>query len=768
MKKVRRTAVFILLFIFLSVAAAYGAYLTHQLLISRFSNIKGLDYNAINAVQCLISERKALILFGALEAIAAGWLFFCVYTSGTQYQNDMQRITPDIVTPNPSGQKQHGSARWMRKEEYQKAFKKHTLFKLRPNIWKLIHYGYRDLSFYKRNYLFKTAEIEKIYFNAEDSVFQKHFVIGKYQKTQRYNHLFLATKKHTLVFGLRYIRKLNKNLKFRFSVPDVYLLSSAFALSDIVLKKPLIKNGGYVVSGQKNLLSDTYYSVAKDIHSVTVGGTRVGKTRYTVLQTICLLALAGESVVNDDIKGELYFSSCMLLKRLGYKVYTLDFVEPEKSNRYNFLKPVIDYLQQDEISKAKDATWDIVSSLVGEAKGEKIWNNGECSVIAFSIFCVAWENMSNPQFQNMTNVYHFIAEMCRAVEKGTLPIIKYAEQLPDSHPAKSLIRISEVAPQRTRGSFFTSALTTLRLFTNDSICHMTSASDIEIDKTGDEKTAVFIILPDEKTTYNSIATLFINQQYQQLVKRARQHGNRLNIRVNFIEDEKGNFPAIPDYDTAITAGGGRGIRFNMFLQSFSQLQEKYGKEKSETIIHNCEIWNFMQSTSESTIKQFQERMGSYTVKSQSGSSSANMSGYNSSFSSGYNLMARKLLETDEFAKINRPYQLILSRENPAMMTALPLEKTMFNKMMGLGDEAHNQKVYEERNARRPIADVAQTGNNLWGIWKEYQVKEKVQEIDPSQVQGDTTQYYRQNSDGYDDYYKNCATKEEYDEGLDDD
>lgn len=767
MRKVKRAAVFILLLFFLTCIAAYGAYLLHQLLRGGF-RIETLDYGPANMLECLVRETTPRFIFFALEAMAVAWLVFVVWRGGTAYKNDMQEITPDIVTPKPCGEKQHGSARWLRPSEYSKAFREATVSRLNRNIRKLIRYGYRDLSFYKHNYLYQSAVIEKLFFDASDSILGLHLIVGRYEKTEKFHHMFIASKRNTLVFGARYLY--TKKHRFCFALPDLYLLKTAYALSDICTEKPLVKGGGYVVGGEKKLVSDVYRYIAEDTHSVTVGGTRVGKTRYVALVIICLLALAGESMVNVDVKGELYLSAAPFLKRLGYKVQALDFVEPEKSDRYNFFTPIISYLKQGEISKAQDATWDIVSSLVGEAKGEKIWNNGECSVIAFSIFCVAWENQNNPRFQNMTNAYHFIAEMCRAAEKDVLPIIKYAEQLPDSHPAKSLIRISEVAPQRTRGSFFTSALATLRLFTNDSISYMTSGNDIDIEKTGDQKTAIFIILPDEKTTYNGIATLFINQQYQQLVKRARQNGNRLSIRVNFNEDEKGNFPAIPDYDTAITAGGGRGIRFNMFLQSFSQLYDKYGKEKADTIIHNCEIWNLMQSTSDSTIKQFQERMGSYTVKSQSGSSSANMSGYQSSFSSSYNLMPRKLLENDEFGKIDRPYQLVLSRQNPAMMTALPLEKTLFNKMLGLGDKEHNQRVFKDRNERRPAANVTRQSDNLWGVWKEWQKPTaNTKNIEPTQSQGATSRYYLDlNDEETEDYYTNCATREEYGQSLDED
>ncbi len=101
---------------------------------------------------------------------------------------------------------------------------------------------------------------------------------------------------------------------------------------------------------------------------------------------------------------------------------------------------------------------------------------------------------------------------------------------------------------------------------------MTNVSDYKPKETG-KKRALCIILPDEKTTYYSLANLFITQLYIELVKSVDERGGRLKNRVNFLLDEFGNFAQIPDFSNKLTVGGGRGIRFNLFLQSFAQLDE---------------------------------------------------------------------------------------------------------------------------------------------------------------------------------------------------
>lgn len=377
------------------------------------------------------------------------------------------------------------------------------------------------------------------------------------------------------------------------------------------LSNPQVDKGGIVVGYAKCKNKEILYILDDDVHTCTIGATRSGKTRSIVLQSVVIQALAGESMVLSDPKAELFQYTYPLLQRLGYEVIALDFKNPLKSSRYNLLQPVIDSVNRDDLAKAVDLTWDMTESLVGESKGEKLWNNGEKAIIAGAIMAVVFDNRSRPQFQNMTNAYFFVLEMCRTID-NEMPITKYIAGLDEHHPAKGLFGVAEAAPSRTRGSFFTSALTTLRLFTNENIYTMTSQSDFALYETGDKKRAIFVILPDEKTTFYSLASLFVYQHYVALVENADARGGRLRVRVNFDLDEFGNFTAIPSFGNMLTVGAGRGIRFNVFLQSFSQCDEKYGKEASQTIKDNCHIWIYLKTANFDTADLISKKLGSYT------------------------------------------------------------------------------------------------------------------------------------------------------------
>ena len=153
-----------------------------------------------------------------------------------------------------------------------------------------------------------------------------------------------------------------------------------------------------------------------------------------------------------------------------------------------------------------------------------------------SIMAVVYENKEQPEYQNLTNVYMFISEMCRD-EDGEIPLNDYINNLSPDNPASRIFNIARIAPDKTRGSFFTSALATLKLFTSDSIYSMTCESHFNLSDTGNKARAIYIILPDERLAYYPLASLFVNQQYVALVENADSRGGKLKNRVNFVLDE---------------------------------------------------------------------------------------------------------------------------------------------------------------------------------------------------------------------------------------
>jgi len=482
--------------------------------------------------------------------------------------------------------------------------------------------------------------------------------------------------------------------------------------------------GGLVIGYVKNKNAEDIYYLSEDVHSLTIGATRSGKSRSIVLQSIAFTALNGESALINDPKGELTAYCSPYLKRLGYEVITIDFKNPLKSSRYNFLQPVIDAVNRGDNAKAVDTVWDMTSSLApADEKGERIWNDGQASVIAGAIMSVVFDNRDKPEYQNLTNVYHFILNMCRTVGND-MPINQYIDGLHDDHPAKGLFGIAQIAPSRTRGSFFTAALATLRLFTNENIYSQTSASDFVLADTGSRKRAIFIIIPDEKVTFYSLASLFVYQHYIALTEAADKRGGRLKIRVNFYLDEFGNMSKLPAFSNLLTVGGGRGCRFNLFVQSFSQIEQKYGREEAQTIADNCHCWIYLKTASSETASSISKRLGQYTTSSYSRSSSYNSSGTSSGNSSNsMNLIARSLLTEDEVMRIERPYALVMYvGYYPAIMRLPDISEWTFNAVFGLGDKEHNRKLREMREnariARKPEPI------KLWGIWNDLKAYKK--------------------------------------------
>lgn len=669
----------------------------------------------LECITGLFTQRQQFLIFLSFE----GFICLCCVLFWVQnnrpYQSELIKVAGDICTPAPVGQFQHGSSRWLREDEKDKVFRTQRLDPVNPVVKMLLDTGYDDLPFLKQG--IQQGEIRQ-----EDAAEDKAAVPlpVSINEAHKEDEDFETVSYDVAAPDLRQAK------------PEPQEMEQTAA--DKRERKPqdpykLFDSGGIVVGMEKHGNTETLYCIGDDTHTLTIGATRSGKTRCLVVQSICSLALAGESLVISDPKAELYDYTAGYLKKLGYEVICLDFKNPEKSTRYNLLQPVIDAVKEKDMERAEMYAWDITNILVGDnTSNEKIWENGEKSTIAAAILCVVVDNAKRPQYQNLTNVYWFIAEMSKSVG-GKSPMSEYMKKLDSSHPARALMSIAEVAPSRTKGSFDTSALTTLRLFTSRSVYSITHRSDYNIADIGRKKQALFLILPDEKTTYYPIASLMVSQLYELLVRQSDMRGGRLENRVNFVLDEFGNFTKLNDFTNKLTVAGGRGVRFNLFLQSFEQLTQKYDKETAAIVKSNCQTWIYLQADDKETLQDVCDKLGKYTTSAYQLSSQHGRY-VNPSSSHSISLVARELLTTDEIRRISRPNQIVISRAHPAMMTAPDLSRWYFNKMCGLGDPEHNRKVREAREAARPIISQKTGEIPLWNIWvyytKDLQLKEAQQ------------------------------------------
>lgn len=612
------------------------------------------DFSYFTAVQKILYKEPCGLLFLLSECILLMTVIMCVIKMDTELRSDMYQVTDRISIPIPSGEYQQGSAWFLSKKDYGRAFGAHEIDPNNRTIRLLLKEGKKDFE-----------EIEN---------------------------------------GV---------------IPDFEKIKKIDAIQEIFDEAGLVI--GRTLKGKKEVI----YSIDHDSHFLALGATRSGKTRCIVLQSIGLLALSGESMLITDVKGELADYTRPYLERLGYAVYILDYKEPEKSNKYNVLQFVIEAARDGDFDTAEERAADLAKMLVPDNdKSEPIWSNGERAVIEMAILSVVLENMDHPEYQNLYNVYRFIAEMNNQViiNKNRISILDlFMEDLKRKNPnhkavlAYATIQAGAGSP-KTVSSFLVSAMTTLKIFSTGKMNAMSNTSDFSMSELGDKKTAVFIILPDQKDTYYKIATAVVANAYDGLIRKADQQGGRLDRRIRFLLDEFGNFAKLNAFSNMETAGGSRGVLFGIFLQDFAQTDEKYGHETSRIVRSNCETWAYLRSDDPETLKRISDKLANYTCTVYNASSNAGNRSFSRSNSS--NKMTRKLLEINELQEIDRPYLLITSRVKPAIMESPDLSEWYFNTMFGMGDKEHNIKLRKYRNQARRVMDISGELNS-WGIWNSY-------------------------------------------------
>lgn len=644
-----------------------------------------------------IFKKPSAYVFQFYLLVVIGVIYLLWLSMRQGYYSQMQTIAGKIRIPVAAGSHEHGSARFLRESEREELYQ--SIFLGGESEW-LKRAGRED-----EKELEQKAEKIEAWQKKREQVIEEYRGKSREELQKEIAQLF-QEKAEILVAWQKEEKESNNGRIPEFSAT------------------------GIILNYKKEMAGERIQIMDKDRHILINGGTRAGKNRNILLQSIGMIAFGGKNALITDPKGENYLYTHKFLKRLGYQTPVLDFREPKKSWKYNFLQPVIDAVDRDDIPAAVDACWDLTAQLVGEPKGERIWTDGEAATIAGSILAVVYDNQvgERRQYQNMTNVYFFISEMAAVMDdKGNTKLQKYADGLSDRHPAKGLFGISKVAPRRTAGSFYTAALATLRLFSNPLIYDMTRETTISLKDALEKKTMLFLILPDEKKTYHPLATLFTAMFYQTAIQKASESGGMLPITWYLLLDEFGNFSKIPTIDSMLTAGAGRGILFVLLLQSFAQLDKIYEKEAARIIQDNCEVWIYLSAGDLETRKAFSGRLGNYTIYSYSKSAQYDRYANHSSAGHSANLTGRELLKEDELGQIERPYLIVSGSGYPFVSYSPDLSEWGFNEMYGLGDREHNKKInlvrsFERREEASPKEIV------LWGIWKKIkQGQEKEQE-----------------------------------------
>lgn len=359
-----------------------------------------------------------------------------------------------------------------------------------------------------------------------------------------------------------------------------------------------------------------------EYHNIVIGSTGAGKTQTTVLPMVNLLAKHDESMIITDPKGEIYEGTSNYLKSLGYNIVLLNFRDPQQGNTWNPMYLPYSLYKDGNIDKSVELLEDLAANILHDpqAKGQDpFWENTSADYFA-GLSCALFED-AKPDEVNLNSI-SLMTTVGEEKIANTTYIKDYFSYKNPSGTAYTKASSTLMAPSETKGSILSVFKQKIQLFASRAnLSEMLANNDFDMRDIGRKKTAVFIVIQDEKTTYHSLVTIFLKQCYETLISVAQESGGKLPHRTNFILDEFANMPPLKDVTTMVTAARSRNMRFTFIIQNFAQLNEVYGKDNAETIRGNCGNIIYLISTEMNALEEISKMCGEVKSKEKEKTSS---------------------------------------------------------------------------------------------------------------------------------------------------
>ena len=373
-----------------------------------------------------------------------------------------------------------------------------------------------------------------------------------------------------------------------------------------------------------------------DVHCMMIGAAGVGKTAFWLYPNIEYACATGMSFMTTDTKGDIMRNyGSIAEKYYGYRISVIDLRNPMRSHGNNLLHLVNKYMDlyagTNEVQyKAKAEKYAKIISKTIILSGMEGGNFGQnayfydaaeglltASILLVSEFC-------KPAERHIVSVFKIIQELL-APGKGRNrnQFQQLMEKLPADHKAKWFAGAALNTAEQSMASVMSTALSRLNAFL-DSELETILCNDTEIDaeRFCKEKSAIFIIMPEEDSSKYFMVSLLIQQLYREILAVADENGGKLKNRVVFYCDEFGTLPKIESAEMMFSASRSRRVSIVPIIQSFAQLEKNYGKEGAEIIIDNTQLTVFggFAPNSESA-QTLSKALGSKTVLSGSVSQS---------------------------------------------------------------------------------------------------------------------------------------------------
>ena len=395
----------------------------------------------------------------------------------------------------------------------------------------------------------------------------------------------------------------------RFAKPEEYIKDKGVGEVDISAKESTVAGFPLYFDKKKNKV----YVDNGEFHSLVIGATGSGKTQTVIFPQVDILGKAGESMVITDPKGEIFNACAGMLKDLGYDVIVVNFRDPQNGSCWNPYTLPYKYYKEGNQDKANELLNDMAINIATDEKADDpFWTNSAADYLT-GLSLGMFEDAKEEEISISTvNLMMTVGDD----KIGSSTYLKeYFKGKDPASPAAINALGTINAPQDTKNSIDSVLKQKIKVFAvTQNLSEMLSRSDFDMETIGERKTAIFMVIQDEKTTYHALATIFIKQCYESLIAVAQKHGGKLPVRTNFLIDEFANMPKFKDITTMVTAARSRGIRFTFIIQNFAQLNDTYGKEDAETIRGNCGNILYLLTGELSALEEISKLCGDKIVK----------------------------------------------------------------------------------------------------------------------------------------------------------
>lgn len=451
---------------------------------------------------------------------------------------------------------------------------------------------------------------------------------------------------------------------------------------------------------------------ARNKNIVVIGGSGSGKTRFFVKPSVMQMNC---SMVITDPKGTLIEECGKMLAKGPPKKDKNGNIMKDKSGKVVHESYVIKVLNTINFSKSlhynpfayirseKDILKLVTTIIVntkgeGEKASEDFWVKAEKLLYTALIAFIWYEG--DEEEKNLNTLLDLLNESETREEDETYqnPVDMMFQELEERDPQHFAVRQYKkykMAAGKTAKSILISCGARLAPFDIAELREIMSYDEMELDKIGDRKTAVFLIMSDTDTTFNFVIAMLQSQLFNLLCDKADdEYGGRLPVHVRVIADEFANIGQIPQFDKLIATIRSREISASIILQSQSQLKAMY-KDSADTILGNCDTTLFLGGKEKTTLKEMSELLGKETIDLYNTSETRSNQ---KSFGLNYQKTGKQLMTEDEIAVMDGGKCILQIRgARPFFSDKYDITKHKNYRLLADENEKNRYKVEKELN-----------------------------------------------------------------------